>query len=92
MDLIKLMGFDRLLDHDVAQRLDTHICENVRFVVPGYRYNYRLCTFPGGIEFQRCETLDSKLIHADMHCSGNYVWRLKTVMSRTLPLPPTSIC
>ena len=77
MNIIKTMGFDWLLEKDVWQRLDEHICNNIRYVIPGYKYNYRLCSFPGYIEFQRCETLDGELVNTDMHFSGNHHWKLE---------------
>ena len=77
MNIIKSMGFDWLLEKDVWQRLDEHICNNIRYVIPGYKYNYRLYSFPGGVEFQRCETLDGELVNTDMHFSANNVWKLE---------------
>jgi hypothetical protein len=39
MNIIKNTGFDWLLEKDVWQRLDEHICNNIRYVIPGYKYN-----------------------------------------------------
>ena len=88
MNIIKTMGLDWLLEKDVWQRLDQHICDNVRYVVPGYQYNYRLCTFLGDFEFQRCETLDGDLVNTDMHFSANHAWKLS--VSSTLDTSSTA--
>lgn len=88
MNIIKTMGLDWLLEKDVWQRLDQHICDNVRYVVPGYQYNYRLCTFLGDFEFQRCETLDGDLVNTDMHFSANHAWKLS--VSGTLDTSSTA--
>ena len=77
MNIIKAMGLGRLLHEDVWQRLDEHICSNTRYVVPGYQYNYRFCSFPGNVEFHRCEDLDGRHINTDIHFSGYNCWGLE---------------
>lgn len=77
MNIYKSIGLDWLLDKTVWEKLNKHISQNTRYVVPGYKYNYRLCTFPGDVEFQRCETLDGTIVKTDMHICGREYWKLE---------------
>ena len=77
MNIYKSVGLDWLLDKDVWEELNNHITENTRYMIPGYKYNYRLCTLPGYIEFHRCELLDRTPIKTDIHISANYHWKLE---------------
>ncbi len=76
MNIIKAMGLDWLLMEDAWHQLNDYILQNTRYVVPGYKYNYRICTFQGNVEFQRCETLDGALADTYMHFSGRRLWTL----------------
>ena len=77
MNIYKSMGLEWLLEKNVWDSLDMHIFENTRYMIPGYKYNYRLCSFPGYIEFQRCESLDGTPIKTNMHFSANHHWNLE---------------
>ena len=69
MNIYKSMGLEWLLEKNVWDSLSEHITENTRYMIPGYKYNYRLCSFPGYIEFQRCELLDGTPVKTNMHFS-----------------------
>ncbi len=77
MNIYKSMGLEWLLEKNVWDSLNEHISEDTRYMIPGYKYNYRLCTFPGYIEFQRCELLDGTPIKTNMHFSANHHWKLE---------------
>ena len=77
MNIYKSMGFEWLLEEATWAALDEHISENTRYVIPGYACNYRFCSFPGYIEFNRCESLDGISIKTDMHFSANHHWKLE---------------
>lgn len=71
------MGFEWLLEKNVWDNLDEHIVFNNRHIIPGYKYNYCFCSFPGYIEFYRCELLDGTLLKTDIHAASDYIWKLK---------------
>ena len=77
MNIYKSMGLEWLLEKNVWDSLSEHITENTRYMIPGYKYNYRLCSFPGYIEFQRCELLDGTPVKTNMHFSANHHWELE---------------
>ena len=71
------MGFEWLLEKDIWDNLDEHIVFNNRHIIPGYKYNYCFCSFPGYIEFYRCEQLDGTLVKTDIHAASDYTWKLE---------------
>lgn len=77
MNIYKSVGLEWLLDKATWEELNCYITENTRYMIPGYKYNYRLCTLPGYIEFHRCELLDRTPIKTDIHFSANYHWKLE---------------
>ncbi len=77
MNIFKSMGLEWLLEKGVWDSLNKHIAENTRYMIPGYKYNYRLCTFPDYLEFSRCELLDGTPVETNIHFSANYHWNLE---------------
>ena len=77
MNIYKAVGLEWILEEGVWGRLDKHIPENVRYVIPGYKYNYRLCSFPGYIELQRCELLDGTTVETNIHFCADHHWKVE---------------
>ena len=88
VDIIRALGIEWLLDGEVQNRLDGEILSQTRFLVPGYKYNYRLRTFSGDLEFQRCETLGGEGVGIDMHFSADQYFEAEIV--RELDGKPTA--
>lgn len=77
MNIYQILGLEDLLQPPVWQALNDEITEETRYIIPGYQYNYRLCTFPEYIEFQRCELPDGTPVDTIMHFSANNHWELE---------------
>lgn len=77
MNIYKSIGLEWLLENDIWDQLNNHICENTKYMVPGYKYNYRLCTFPSYIEFHRCELLNGTPVGIAMHFCAEHRWKLE---------------
>lgn len=77
MDLLKIMGLEALYEKNTWDALHENISQNTRYIIPGYMYNYRLRSFPGYIEFHRCEMPDGTIVKTDMHFSADSFWEFE---------------
>jgi hypothetical protein len=77
MEIYKILELDWLLEPEMTKALNKHIDRNVKYVVPGYQYNHRLCGFPCDIEFYQKRTLSNKILFNNIHFCSNSTLQFK---------------
>ncbi len=78
MEMYEILGLSELIkDRDLFEKLSQHIENNTRYLIPGYKYDYRLHSTPSWIEFERCEDRNGQIKAIDIHCASHNVWRLR---------------